>query len=156
MPRKQFKPIKFVSFIGLTDDVDELLELLSQADSLNVRAENELKLRKSERTLITDKLKVVRQRSAEPHITDHAIVRYLERVVGMDIESCKKDMLSKLPEDFRPSSKTEFVNILVDGLRYVVRENLIISVTPIEPKSADAPQSAHQRPQRGSNRSKGK
>ena len=134
MSRRRFKPVKFVSFLELTDDVGELLELLSQAESLNVQAENELKLRRSEIDLIKAKLKKVRGEQKETHISDHAIVRYLDRVIGMDIDACKKDMLAKLPEGFTPNPEIEFVSIAVDGLQYVMRDNLIISVTPITPK----------------------
>lgn len=132
--RRSFKPVKFVSFIELSDDVDELLELFSQAESLRIQAENELKLRQSERTLIKNRLKVVRQRYDKPHISDHAIVRYLERVTGIDIDACKNEMLEKLPQDFDHSSKVEFVKIVNEGLQYVIRDNLIISVTPTAPK----------------------
>lgn len=130
MSHKLYKQVKFVSFIELSDDVDELLELLGQSDSLNIQAENELALRKTERSLIKRRLKKVRQEANELHITDHAIVRYLERVVGIDIEACKKEMLSKLPEDLEVSDEVAFVKISTNELQYVIRDNLIISVTP--------------------------
>lgn len=124
--------MKFVSFVELTDNVDELLELLAQAESLHTQAQNEQKLRQSERILIKDKLKVLRKRYEEPHISDHAIVRYLERVSGIDIAACKREMLDKLPKDFKVSENVEFVNVTeANNLRYVIRDNLIISVTPI-------------------------
>lgn len=132
MSRKRYKPVKFVSFVELSENLDVLLELHAQAMSLNVQAENELKLRKSEMAMIKSKLKVVRQKYDKPHISDHAIVRYLERVVGIDVDACKQEMLSKLPEDFAPSPEVEFVKLDVDGLQYVIRDNLIISVTPIK------------------------
>lgn len=134
MSRKRLKPVKFVSFIELSDDVDELLELLAQSESLHTQAQNEQKLRQSERALIKDKLKVLRQKYEEPHISDHSVVRYLERVVGVDIEACKKEMISKLPKDFKPSENVEFVSVTeANNLRYVIRDNLIISVTPVAP-----------------------
>lgn len=137
MGRKRYKAVQFVSFVELTNDVGELLELLSQAESLNVQAENELKLRRSEIQLIKAKLKKVRNEQKETHVSDHAIVRYLDRIVGIDIEACKKDMLAKLPKGFNPHSEIEFVKISVDGLQYVMRDNLIISVTPTAPKTLE-------------------
>lgn len=128
--RKRYRPMKFTSFLELSNNQDELLELLGQSESLNAQAENELSLRKNERNLIRRKLKKVRQNAVDLHITDHAVVRYLERVVGVDVEACKKEMLSKLPKDLQPSDKVEFVKISADGLQYVIRDNLIISVTP--------------------------
>src|SRR5690349_3190684 len=118
--------------VDLTDDKDELIELLSNADGLQKMAQRDLNYRNAEVRLIRDKLKKVRQNTLEVAVTDHAIVRYLERVVGMDISALRADMLSKIPEDFAWSDRVEFVNIDVDGMRYVLRDRLIISVTPIE------------------------
>lgn len=131
MVRRRFKPVKFVSFLKLTDDVDELLELFSQSESLNVQAENELKLRRTERDLIRAKLKKLRNTPSNFRVSDHAIVRYLERVVGLDIEACREEMLSKLPGDLAGANPVQFIKILDGGLQYVVRDNLIISVTPV-------------------------
>lgn len=130
--RKRFKPVKFVSFLELSNDPNELLELLSQCESLNVQAENELKLRRSERDLIKSKLRKVRTNIDEITVSDHAVVRYLERVTGLDIMTCKKEMLSKLPKTLSLEEPVEFIQITADGLHYVIRDNLIISVTPLK------------------------
>jgi hypothetical protein len=136
MPRRKFKPVKFVSFIELTNDTDELLELLAQAESLHVQARTELELRISERKLIKDRLKVLRQDQTELRITDHAIVRYLERVTGVDIEACKQEILSKLPDNLERSDDPVIVTVNnSDNLSFVIRDNLIISVTPTAPNS---------------------
>lgn len=129
--KKRFKPMKFVSFIELSDDTDELLEFLSQAESLNTQAETELKLRRAERDLIKKKLKKIRGDQKHLRISDHAIVRYLERVCKIDIEACKQEILSKLPNDLYTSVEPVFVTLSDDhSLQYVIRDNLIISVTP--------------------------
>lgn len=138
MGRKHIRPMQLVSFIDLSNDPDVLIELLGQADSLHDQARDELLLRKSEKKLIKEKLKVVRQQYSEPHISDHAVVRYLERVVGIDIKGCKTEMISKLPKDFVPSPLIKFVKLESNGLQYVVRDNLIISVTPTEPNHIKA------------------
>lgn len=130
MSRRRYKAVPLTSFIELSDDMDELLELHSQSLSLNVQAETELKLRRSEMDLIKAKLKKVRQSNSELLVTDHAVVRYLERVTGLDIEACKKEMLSKLPKDYQPSPEVELVDVEAKNLCYVIRDNLVISVTP--------------------------
>lgn len=133
MSRKRFKPVKFVSFIELSEDTDELMELLAQSESLFTQAQNELKLRRGERQLIKDKLKKVRQNLPELTITDHAIVRYLERVKGLDMKACKQEMLSKLPPNIEKSNDPIIVTVNNhDNLSFVIRDNLIISVTPIK------------------------
>lgn len=134
MSGKRYQAVKLVSFIELSEDIDELLELFSQSESLTVQAEAELKLRRTERELIKLKLKKCRQDKTDLRVSDHAIVRYLERVVGMDIEACKKEMVAKLPKDFSIGDPVEFVKISGKELQYVIRDNLIISVTPIGEK----------------------
>ena len=138
MSRKRFKAVKFVSFVELSDDIDELMELLSQSESLVAQAHNEQVLRVSERKLIKDKLRKLRQDLPELRISDHAIVRYLERVTGMDIDACKSEILSKLPSDLKRSDDPVIVTVNdTDNLSFVIRDNLIISVTPIGEKATE-------------------
>lgn len=132
MSRKRFKTARFVSFVELSNDTDELMELLSQAESLNAQAETELKLRRQERQLIKTRLKKVRGELPELTITDHAVVRYLERVKGVDVREIKNEILSKLPPDIKKSDDPIIVSLNdSDDLRFVIRDNLIISVTPV-------------------------
>ncbi len=128
--------MKFVSFVELSDDVDELLELLSQAESLRTQAENELKLRDSEKRLIKDKLKKLRGEQKALRVSDHAIVRYLERCIGIDVEACKAEMLLKVPYDELFSNYEPVFSALSEDnkLQFVIRDNLIVSVTPINNK----------------------
>ena len=44
--RKRFKPVKFVSFLVLSNDPNELVGVDKTNVSLNVQAENDLKLQK--------------------------------------------------------------------------------------------------------------
>lgn len=132
MSVKRDEALKFVSFIELTDDVNELLELLGQAESLNAQAEKERKLRRTELALIQDKLKAVRQQYKDIQVTDHAIVRYLERVIGLDIEACKQEMLKKLPKGYKHSDDIQAIKLDNSDLQYIIRDNLIVSVTPTE------------------------
>lgn len=128
---KRIQHYSLVKFIDLTDDVDELLELHSQALSLRDRATNELNLRKSEIALIKNKLKVARANLVgDLMVSDHAVVRYLERVTGLDIDACKKELLSKLSDDYVRTEGFEFTKIEGDNMQFVIRDNLIVSVTP--------------------------
>lgn len=135
MSRKRFKPVRFVSFIELSNDSDELMELLAQSESLYAQAHAEIELRRQERQLIKDKLKKIRRSLPVLRISDHAIVRYLERVSGIDIEACKKEILSKLPDNIEKSDDPVIVTVNShNNLNFVIRDNLIISVTPTEAK----------------------
>lgn len=127
--------MKFVSFIELSNDTDELMELLSQSESLVAQAHAEHQLRQQEKRLIRDRLRVVRQNLTALTISDHAIVRYLERVSGIDIEGCKREILSKLPDNVVKSDDPIIVAVNdSDNLSFVIRDNLIISVTPSSKK----------------------
>ena len=139
MARRKFKSVKFTSFLELSNDPNELLQLLSQAESLNVQAEDEMKLRRAERELIKRKLRQVRKNLSEMQVSDHAIVRYLERVTGIDIAACKREILSKVPPEMQPpvqADPVEFVKLKDNDLYFVIRDNLIISVTP-KPESEE-------------------
>lgn len=59
-------------------------------------------------------------------ISDHAVVRYLERVEGIDIEQIKTKIKGTIPaiEDF------ENMAYLKDGHRFIVKNNKVITVTP--------------------------
>lgn len=122
-----------VSIIELTDDQDELIELLSDAVSLRTLAENDVKFRAAEIALIKSKLKKLRSAQQTLRVTDHAIVRYLERKTKMDMKALRAELLGKLAHDFNPDAKEDIVEeIHTEGLRYVIRDNLIITVTAIE------------------------
>lgn len=132
--RTRYKLIDSVEYIRLTDDEEELLDVLSVAHSLEANAEATLNLRRKEVALINARLRKVRGENPSLQITDHAVVRYLERVVGLDIDSVRKDMIAKVPEDHTYDSTPGFIKIDVDGLQYVIRDNIIISVIPTKPK----------------------
>lgn len=133
----RIKHYSLVKFIEIADDVDELIELHSQAMSLKSRATNELNLRKSELALIKNKLKVARANSSELMVSDHAVVRYLERVTGLDVDACKAELLSKMPANPKRTEGFEFTKIEGDNMQYVIRDNLIVSVTPIPIKQKE-------------------
>ncbi len=129
--KRSIAAIGSFDFIRLTDDEEELLDLLSVAHSLQAKAEAEMRLRRRETNLIQNKLKVVRNAKPDLQITDHAIVRYLQRVLGYDVEGIRKEMLTKVPSDYLKSVEPGFLKIDVDGFQYVIRDNIIISVVPV-------------------------
>lgn len=63
-------------------------------------------------------------RGNEMEITDHAFLRYMERVQGFDIEHLKGELRKKLPH--APSNG----NIKMDGVIYVIKNNALVTVLP--------------------------
>ena len=67
---------------------------------------------------------------AGPHITDHALVRFLERAGGLDIEELRSELSTSLARAYaaaRSVSESDFL-IRADGLVYVVRGQNVVSI----------------------------
>lgn len=77
------------------------------------------------------RIKLLQESAEEPFISDHAVVRYLERVKGLDIEAIKKEMM--------PDKLRAMIDTLVSGkfpteeFTAVVKDKLVITV--VTPKN---------------------
>ncbi len=67
----------------------------------------------------------------EPRISDHAILRFLERAMGIDVASIKKRLLS---DDVREAIKAGASAVIVDGVRLKVQDNTIVTVMDNSPR----------------------
>lgn len=128
MSRTGKRHSRLKSLIAITDDENELIELVKDAESLNAQAENARLYRSAELRLIRDKLKSVRERREDISVTDHALVRYLERVKGVDVDTVRKEMADHIPESLEHGGGVEFIEY--GELVYVVRDRLIITIRP--------------------------
>lgn len=59
------------------------------------------------------------------HITDHAVIRYLERVRGVDIDAVRREIRSNvaLATDYPGAT-----GILKDGFRYVLANSAVVTI----------------------------
>ena len=57
-------------------------------------------------------------------ITDHALVRYLERVHGVDVEQARQ----RIAEDTKHAVETGAAALKKDGLRYIFKGGKVITV----------------------------
>jgi len=77
---------------------------------------------------IEEEIRQLLEESKMPVISEHALLRYLERVGGIDIESTKKEMLSE-----QAVKMIKFINgngkARVNGVDYIVKNNTIVTVT---------------------------
>ena len=83
---------------------------------------------KSELSNVVSKLKGLQCRVA-PVVTDHALVRYIERVKGIDVEALRGEILT----DGRRAAIKRYGSLkipLPDGARVVVKEGVIVTVSP--------------------------
>ncbi len=58
-------------------------------------------------------------------VTDHALVRYIERVLGHDVESYKKAILT---EPIKSAMRAGASSIKVDGVKYYLDGHAITTV----------------------------
>lgn len=63
-----------------------------------------------------------------PHpISDHALLRYMERVQGIDVEDLKDDLLRRYPT-LKAALKSGATSITVDGISFVMKNGTVTSV----------------------------
>lgn len=62
------------------------------------------------------------------HVTDHAVLRYLERVHGIDIDAVREEVshLVDLAVEMGAGA------VVVDGLKYVLRDEVVITAAPVK------------------------
>ncbi len=66
---------------------------------------------------------------AEPTVTDHALLRYIERVHGIDMDTLRRHVLSStVREAIRLGAST----VRHDGLDYKIANNAVVTVTAVK------------------------
>jgi hypothetical protein len=66
----------------------------------------------------------------EVHVSDHAIVRFLERARGMDIQSVRNAIAYTVQEAVDAGA----CKISVSGLTYVIEGETVVTITPASRK----------------------
>lgn len=110
---------------------------LKQLETLKTKAQDEVndyskqiealvQKRKESQTMLSDIQKQINEILSEVVVSEHAILRYFERVLGYDIEDIKNKIL---PEEIKPKIK-ELTNCEypVDGFYIVSKNNKIVTV----------------------------
>lgn len=66
------------------------------------------------------------------HVTDHALVRFLERSGALDVEQIRGLIAGSLERGRKAAERVGTANfaVIVDGLRYVIRDGHLITVIP--------------------------
>jgi len=64
-------------------------------------------------------------KNRETQITDHALLRYLERMLGFDIEALKRELLT---DEVRRAIKAGARRVHIKGVTFVVSENRIVTI----------------------------
>jgi hypothetical protein len=67
---------------------------------------------------------------AELRVTDHALLRYLQRQEGLDVEGLRATLQDKL-ERAAQAAKTmqqSYYTVKLDGIQYLVRDQHVVTV----------------------------
>lgn len=80
---------------------------------------------------VRSELEKRRRPAVEPRISDHAMLRYLERAMGIDVAALKAKLLTAEVKDAIRAGASA---IFVDGIRFKVQDNTIVTVTESAPK----------------------
>lgn len=95
------------------------------------RYKNRLSELREEEVLITRKPKRSSKKfvskEADPPVTDHAIIRYLERCAGVNVNEIREQMLAAGRVDIIQQVRTGKVPI-GNGVKLVLRDGVVVSV----------------------------
>lgn len=96
---------------------------------------NQLSIEKNEiGTLISKKQRILeeankelkaRREKKEIGVSDHAVVRYLERRKGMDIEAIRNEILS---DKVRSAINMNASSITIEGSKFIIKEGTVVAV----------------------------
>lgn len=118
-------------------DTQKLKQLQSQRDRVTVQLAEAKDIQKESQREVSEldsKLKSIndeikRIQAAEPTVTEHALLRYFEHVLGYDIEAMKKCILGDgRSEQIRSIGSGKLP--LIEGHKMVVKNNTVVSIYP--------------------------
>lgn len=69
----------------------------------------------------------VAKEAAEPRVSDHAVIRYLERKHGFDFDGVRAEILTP---DRVAAIRAGATSIRHDGIKFVVKDGVIVTTVP--------------------------
>jgi hypothetical protein len=73
----------------------------------------------------------------KPHVrgvSDHAVLRYLERVGGIDIEAARREIAARVDRvigDPRVIAVPEATGVVIDGFAYRLQDGVVVTVLKV-------------------------
>jgi chromosome segregation ATPase len=102
-------------------------------DKLN-RAAKELGDAEDRRASIEARIRELTEAAKEPIVTEHALLRYIERFMGVDLESVRRAILIENAVKLIRFTKTGKIN--TDGRRLIVKNGTVVTIEPTEKEAA--------------------
>lgn len=62
------------------------------------------------------------------HVTDHAVLRHVERVLGIDVEAIRNELGHKVDAAVEAGAAAT----VAEGIRYVLVEDRLVSCVPVK------------------------
>jgi hypothetical protein len=63
----------------------------------------------------------------EPRVTDHAVLRYIERVLGFDVDAIRERIMTR---QVRDAIRSRAGAVTVDGYRYEIKAGAVVTIMP--------------------------
>jgi hypothetical protein len=67
-----------------------------------------------------------RRTYAERIVSDHALIRWLERAHGMDMQSFRRQLADRV----RGAAQAGATSIVIDGFTFVLKDGVLVTVVP--------------------------
>ncbi|MFV3076505.1 hypothetical protein [Niveispirillum fermenti] len=107
---------------------DAICRLTSQLE----RIDHNIQALKRDRQLVADELNRTRQALAkrrvarpEPTVSAHALLRYLERVLEIDLKTMESALLTPT---VRQAMQAGATRVTINGVDFVIKDNVIVTV----------------------------
>jgi len=93
----------------------------------------ELQLGQARATFQTLNAEIARRKrpAPEPRLSDHALLRYLERIKGVDVEGARREIMTP---GIVAAVKAMATSVIVNGARFLVKEGAIVTIMDVEKK----------------------
>jgi len=82
------------------------------------------------RDKIQAQIRDIEEGSKEPIVTEHALLRYIERFMNVDLESVRRAILTESAVKLIKFTKTG--KVTTDGRRLIVKNGTVVTVEPID------------------------
>lgn len=80
---------------------------------------------------ITTELAKRRRPAPEPRLSDHALLRYLERIKGVDVEGARREIMTPSVIE---AIKAMATSVIVNGAKFLVRDGCVVTIMETEKK----------------------
>jgi hypothetical protein len=79
-------------------------------------------------------IRELEESAKEPIVSEHALLRYIERFMGVDLESVRRAILTENAVKLIKFAKNGKIN--TDGRRLIVKNGTVVTVEPTEKEAA--------------------